>query len=148
MVLSAILVSVRPSQSTFSVYKTKPFDRFARKARITDADLWKAADLANRGIIDADLGGGVIKQRIARTGEGKSGGSRSIIAFRKEDRAIYIFGFEKKDQANIDRSDLEVLRKLAKAFLGYTAADMAREIRSGELVDVESENENASKISQ
>jgi hypothetical protein len=138
-----------PTQSTLSVYKTKLFVRFARKARISDSDLWKAADLANQGLIDADLGGGVIKQRIARSGEGKSGGSRSIIAFRKEDRAIYIFGFEKKDQANLDRSDLEALRKLAKAFLGYTAADMAREIGSGELVViVESENENASKISQ
>jgi hypothetical protein len=138
-----------PTQSTLSVYKTKLFVRFARKARISDADLWKAADLANRGLIDADLGGGVIKQRIARSGEGKSGGSRSIIASRKEDRAIYIFGFEKKDQANVDRNDLEVLRKLAKAFLGYTTADMAREIRSGQLVViVGSENDNASKISQ
>jgi hypothetical protein len=137
-----------PTQSTLSVYKTRLFGRFARKARISDADLWKAADLANRGMIDADLGGGVIKQRIARPGEGKSGGSRTIIAFRKDDRAIYVFGFEKKDQANIDRSDLEVLRKLAKAFLGYTADDMAREIKAGELVMiVESENENASKIS-
>jgi hypothetical protein len=60
-----------PTQSTLSVYKTRLFGRFARKARISDADLWKAADLATRGMIDADLGGGVIKQRIARSGEGK-----------------------------------------------------------------------------
>jgi hypothetical protein len=71
---------------TLAVYKSKPFARFARKARIPDADLWEAARLANEGVIDADLGGGIIKQRIARAGQGKSGGSRSIILFRKNDR--------------------------------------------------------------
>lgn len=72
-----------------SVYKNKPFTRFARKARITDAELWRAVRLANDGVIDADLGGGVIKQRIARAGEGKSSGSRSIVLFRRGDRAIF-----------------------------------------------------------
>jgi hypothetical protein len=140
---------VRPTPSKLTVYKTKPFDRFARKARLSDADLWNAAELANQGLIDADLGGGVIKLRIARAGEGKSGGSRTIIAFRKDDRAIYMFGFEKKDRANIDQSDLEALRKLARTFLGYTAVDFARDIRAGELaIVVESENKNASEISQ
>jgi hypothetical protein len=89
------------SLSVFSVFKTKAFVRFARRARIADADLWRAAEQANQGLIDADLGGGVIKQRIARAGQGKSGGSRTIIAFKTNDRAIYIYGFEKKDQANI-----------------------------------------------
>jgi hypothetical protein len=64
------------SSKTLSVYTNKPFSRFAKNARITDADLWKAARLANDGVIDADLGGGVIKQRIAEAGEGKSGGSQ------------------------------------------------------------------------
>jgi hypothetical protein len=71
-------MSAIPS-NTFLVYKNKPFARFAKKARITDSELWKVAALANEGIVDANLGGGVIKQRIARPGEGKSGGSRSII---------------------------------------------------------------------
>lgn len=122
-----------PTQSTLSVYKTRLFGRFARKARISDADLWRAADLANRGLIDADLGGGVIKQRIARSGEGKSGGSRSIIAFRKEDRAIYVYGFEKKDQANIDPSALEAFRKLSRLVLAYTQAEIEIEIATGAL---------------
>lgn len=92
--------------------------RFARKARIADADLWKAAQLANIGLIDADLGGGVIKQRIARAGEGKSGGSRSILLFKKDNRAVYVYGFEKKDVANIDRRELEAFRELAEVVLG------------------------------
>ena len=78
---------------SLSVYKNKPFARFAKKANITDADLWKAALLANEGVVDADLGGGVIKQRIARAGEGKSGGSRTIILFRRGDRAVYSIWF-------------------------------------------------------
>jgi hypothetical protein len=72
----------------FSVYKTKTFARFAKQARILDADLWNSALLANQGVMDADLGGGVIKQRIARAGEGKSGGSHTILAFRSGDRAV------------------------------------------------------------
>jgi hypothetical protein len=127
---------VRPPQSTFSVYKTKPFDRFARKARIPDADLWRAAELANQGLIDADLGGGVIKQRIARAGEGKSGGSRAIIAFRKNDRAIFVFGFEKKDQANIDRSDLQAFRELAQLIFSYSHAEIENQLAIGALFTI------------
>jgi hypothetical protein len=121
----------------FSVYKSKPFARFAKKARIADADLWKAARLANEGVIDANLGGGVIKQRIARAGEGKSGGSRSIVLFKKNDRAIYVHGFEKKDMANIRPDELEAFRKYAEIYLGYTNAEMTQLLEDGALFQVE-----------
>lgn len=127
-----------------SVYKNKPFARFARKARITDTELWKAAQLANQGVIDADLGGGVIKQRIARAGEGKSGGSRSIILFRKNDRAVYVHGFEKKDLANIRSDELVAFRKYAEIVLSYTNAQMALRVEDGALYKVEEpEGDNA-----
>jgi hypothetical protein len=113
------------------VYKNKSFARFARKARITDDELWKAARLANEGLIDADLGGGVIKQRIARDGEGKSGGSRSIIVFKRDKRAVYVYGFEKKDIANINQSDLAAFRELATVVLAYTEAEMAKFVKDG-----------------
>jgi hypothetical protein len=119
-----------------SVYKSKPFDRFARKARITDADLWKAAQLANNGVINADLGGGVIKQRIARAGGGKSGGSRSIILFRKNDRAVYVHGFEKKDKTNIGQSDLMAFRALANDVLHCPDSTIAHRVTSGSLIPV------------
>ena len=99
------------------VYKGKIFARFARRARIDDRELWLAAQRADEGLIDADLGGGVIKLRIARPGEGKSGGSRSIVLFRKGDRAVFVFGVEKKDQANIGPDDLRRFRELAEVFL-------------------------------
>jgi len=118
----------------FLVYKSKPFARFARKARIADADLWKTAWLANEGSIDADLGGGVIKQRIARAGEGKSGGS--VILFKKDHRAVYVFGFEKKDVANIDRRELEAFRDLADLILGYSEAEMAKRVEDGALLRI------------
>jgi hypothetical protein len=120
-----------------SVYKNKAFARFAKKARITDFDLWKAAQLANKGVIDADLGGGVIKQRIARAGEGKSGGSRSIILFRKGDRAVYVYGFEKKDLATIKPDELEAFRELAKVVLGYSKVEIENMVKLGALFKVQ-----------
>lgn len=130
------------SSRGFSVYKSKPFARFAKKARITDADLWKTAQLANNGVIDADLGGGVIKQRIARAGEGKSGGSRSIILFRKSDRAVYVYGFEKKDLVNIRDDELEAFRELAKVILGYTSDEIGKRVEDGALFRLEEPEDN------
>lgn len=119
------------------VYKNKAFARFARKTRITDAELWKAAQLANDGSVDADLGGGVIKQRIARAGQGKSGGSRSIILFKRNRRAVYVYGFEKKDLANIKANDLVAFRELAAIVLGYTDAEMGKFVEDGVFFRVE-----------
>lgn len=126
MALSAILKSVSQNFAELFVYKNKAFARFARKARITDAELWRAAQLVNEGLIDADLGGGVVKQRIARAGQGKSGGSRSIILFKRNERAVYVYGFEKKDLASIRSNELEAFRELAAVVLGYTEAEMAK----------------------
>ena len=135
--------------NSLSVYKGKAFVRFAQKARITDADLWRTAQLANEGLVDADLGGGVIKQRIARAGEGKSGGSRSIILFRQNNRAVYVYGFEKKDRANIDRRELEAFRELAQVILGYTDAEMEQRVKDGALFNVQKpEEDNAKKTSE
>ena len=130
-----------PPSKPLSVYKNKPFARFARKARISDADLWRAACLANDGAIDADLGGGVIKQRITRAGQGKSGGSRSIVLFKKDGRAVYVFGFEKKDLANIRKDELEAFRELANVILGYNEAEMNQRVRDGALIAVRAPEE-------
>jgi len=127
----------RATPVSIDVYKTKWFARFARKARIDDQALWKAAAAANSGVVDADLGSGIVKQRVARQGEGKSGGSRTFLVIRKQDRAVYVFGFEKKDRANIGPDEWEALKKLAKEILGYNEADIAKNIRTGELVKVD-----------
>ena len=88
------------------VFKNAWFSRFVRKEKIPASALWDAIERAEKGQIDADLGGGVIKQRIARPGEGKSKGYRSIILFRKDDKAFFVYGFPKSELGNI-RADEE-----------------------------------------
>ena len=127
---------------SFSVYQTKQFARFARRARLTDDDLWQSAQRANEGLIDADLGGGVIKQRIARKGEGKSGGSRTILLFRQGDRAVFVDGFEKKDQANISLSDLQKYRALAKYVFALSEVAWNESVRTGVFIEIGSLTED------
>jgi hypothetical protein len=83
------------------VFKTGPFARFAKHEGIADQELCEAVRRAEKGSIDADLGGGVIKQRLARQGQGRSGGWRSIVLFRRGDRAFFVYGFAKSDRDNI-----------------------------------------------
>lgn len=106
-------------------YKTAWFVRFARKEGISDASLRDAIDRAEQGVVDADLGGGVIKQRIARAGEGKSGGWRSIVLFRRHGKAFFVFGFAKNTQANIRTDELEQFKKMAKHVLALSDQQVA-----------------------
>ncbi len=92
---------------------------------------------AERGLVDADLGGGVIKQRVARAGQGRSGGYRTLILFRQGDRAIFAFGFAKSRQENISQADLAVLRQAADEALGWSEDDMDRLVAAGALVEIE-----------
>lgn len=101
------------------IFRTKPFTRFARKARLSDSSLIAAINAAERGLIDADLGGGVIKQRIAREGGGKSGGFRTIILFRAGARAFFVHGFAKNERDNINENELVAFRLLATQLLTY-----------------------------
>jgi hypothetical protein len=88
------------------------------------------------GLVDADLGGGLIKQRLARTGQGKSGGYRTVIALRRGDRAVFLYGFAKNERGNIDADELDEIRNLARGFLGLTAQQIATLIAENELMEV------------
>lgn len=112
------------------------FQRFAAKERIGSQALIEAIERANRGLIDADLGGGVIKQRVARPGQGRSGGYRTLILFRVGTRAVFAFGFAKSDQANIAPADLALLKDAASMTLGLTEDDIARLVTTGQLIEV------------
>ena len=118
------------------IFKNKSFARFARKARIADAALCEAIGNAERGLIDADLGGGVIKQRIARPGKGKSGGFRTIILFQAGARAFFVHGFAKKDQGNIRDDELAAFKMLAAELLAYDDAALAKAIDAGAFIEV------------
>ncbi|MEN6541507.1 type II toxin-antitoxin system RelE/ParE family toxin [Parvibaculum sp.] len=118
------------------IFKNKPFLRFARKEGVSDADLCEAIGRADDGHIDADLGGGVIKQRIARDGEGKSGGFRTIILFQKADRAFFVYGFAKKDRDNITKDELAAFRKLAQQMLAMNDSALKAAIKNQTITEV------------
>lgn len=99
------------------IFKSKSFARFARKERIPDARLCETIREIEQGHVDADYGGGVIKQRMARPHEGKSGGYRTIILFRAAERSFFVYGFAKSDLANIDESDERDFKELAGILL-------------------------------
>ena len=118
------------------IFKNKPFSRFTVKSGITDIDLRKAISAANRGLIDADLGGGVIKQRIARTGQGKSGGFRTVILIRIGEIAFFVHGFAKNEVANIRDEELVAFRLLAREMLNYDESELAQAVARGALVEI------------
>ena len=123
------------------VYKTKAFARFARKAGLTDAQLADAAAQVVEGLFDADLGGGVFKQRVARAGSGKSGGFRTLIAFRIGRSCFFVYGFAKNDMANVTRKALDGLQSYAALLLNYDESALALAIAQGELVKVEADGD-------
>ena len=103
--------------------------------------LCKAAGRANRGQIDAVLGAGIIKQRIARTGLGRSGGYRTLIVFRRGDRAIFVFGFAKSQRDNISDEELDDLKSTAALLLNYGEDDLTRAIENDELWELDCDDE-------
>lgn len=118
------------------VFKTEVFERFARKEKIEDDALCEAVSRAGRGLVDANLGGGLIKQRVARRGAGRSGGFRTIIAIRLRDRAIFVHGFAKSRQDNISNKDLEQLKDAAAVLLGLKDREVAEAIAGKEFREV------------
>ena len=118
------------------IYANRWFAKFAAKEKISDASLADAVHRAETGLIDVDLGSGLIKQRIARQGGGKSGGYRSILIFRSGERAIFVFAFAKSDKANMSAVELKVYRKAASIMLELGEDQIETEVEAGRLVEV------------
>lgn len=110
------------------IFKTKWFTRFAKKQGISDATLCKVVQDIEAGKIDADLGDGVIKQRIARPGQGKSAGYRSIILYQKGDKAFFVYGFAKSEQENIAEHEERAFKELATKFFTYSNDELAEAV--------------------
>jgi hypothetical protein len=104
------------------IFKTKTLAKFTRQHGISDDGLVEAVERAVRGLIDADLGGQIIKQRVARPGQSKRGGFRMIIGIRS-DRAIFLFAFAKNERENIDKAELMTLREIVASFLKRSRGD-------------------------
>ena len=121
------------------IFKPRWFQPFARKEGITDAVLREAVARAEKGRLDANLGGEVIKQRIARQGEGRSKGYRTIVLFRRGTRAFFVYGFAKSERANIDDAEEEQFRQAAKYLLALTAKQLADLLNRGDFMEVKTE---------
>jgi hypothetical protein len=123
------------------IFKTRWFARFVRHERIADTSLIEAIARAERGLIDADLGGGLIKLRVARQGQGRSGGYRMMIAYRAKDRAVFFYGFAKSDRENLNQNELLTARKVAADFLAMDADGLAKAIEEDEIEEVKNDEE-------
>ena len=118
------------------IFKTKLFDQWARKSDLSDATLCKAVHDIEVGQYEANLGGYLYKKRIAIPGKGKSGGLRTILAFRKEDKAFFVYGFAKNKQANISQDELVVYKEFAKLLLAFNDAEITQALSSKAITEI------------
>ena len=125
-----------------AIYKTRWFDRWARKQGSTKPSLCVAVREMAAGLYEADLGGGLLKKRIARPGQGKSGGFRTLVATNKGNRWVFVYGFPKNERSNIDKDEEEALKKIAAHLLSLTAPALGKAQLDGELMEVDCDAEN------
>ena len=118
------------------VLKTHPFARWLRKTDLNDAALCQAVLEMERGLIDADLGGGVLKKRVALPGRGKRGGARTLVATNQGDRWFFVFGFEKNVRANVSAKELEALQALATDLLKLASTELDRQVENDVLAEI------------
>jgi len=118
------------------VFKTRHFARWIRKTGLTDDALCRAVSEMAAGLIDADLGGGVVKKRVALPGRGKSGGARTLVATNKGSRWFFVFGFEKNERANVTARELEALQAIAADLLGLTTNQLDAHVENEALQEI------------
>ena len=118
------------------VFKTRHFSRWMRKTELSDALPCKAVAEMAAGLIDADLGRGVVKKRVALPGRGKSGGTRTLVATNRGNRWFFVFGFEKNQRANIDAAELDALQDIAGDLLKRTSNELDRAVTDGMLQEI------------
>jgi hypothetical protein len=118
------------------IFKTVTFNRWIRKLRLSDDVLLKAVLEMSKGLIDAELGSGLYKKRIALPGQGKRGGARTLLATNRKDRWFFLFGFQKNERDNISDKELEALQELAANFLNYSDHELDMALREGEILEI------------
>lgn len=124
-------------------YKVKSFDRFARRHRLLDKQLVGVAGDLLKGRVDADLGGGVYKQRVGKAGAGKSGGFRVILVHRAGRHVFFVLGFEKSDRGNVSLWELKALKRQATVLSGLSDQQISQAVAAGALVEVGYEEKGA-----
>ena len=119
-----------------AIYKTKWFGKWALKSGLSDAALCTAVSELDNNLFDANLGGDVYKKRVGIANQGKRGGARTLIAFKKDDNVFFMYGFAKNTQANIKIDELKALKLLAKHLLGYSEKELSKAVKAAELIKV------------
>ena len=116
--------------------RTRAFNRWAGKAGVTDTALLKTVADIERGLIDADLGSYLLKQRVALPGRGKSGSTRTLLATRFAGTLYFLFGFEKSDRENITRRELGIYQSLASNLVALSNDQIETALKANELIEV------------
>lgn len=118
------------------IFKNKAFSKWAAKEGLSDEALQMAVAEIENGLVEADLGGHVIKKRVALVGRGKSGGARTLLAYRVEDKAFFVYGFAKNARSNIKPDELKALKMLAAQLLGYSDKELDKAVEKRILIEV------------
>jgi hypothetical protein len=118
------------------IFKTRYFARWMRKTELSDKALYSAVIEMTQGLIDADLGGGILKKRVGLSGRGKRGGARTLVATNKGNRWIFVYGFEKNERANISDGELEALKDIAAELLARTVTQLDEALNDGSLTEI------------
>ena len=117
---------------------TKHFSKWASKQNILGNGLVTALAELKAGNFEANLGGHIYKKRIRFEGQGKSGSGRTIICYKKGDRAIFIHGFAKNEKLNLSKKELNVFKELSRILFGLSAEEIAIAIENGDFIEVKS----------
>lgn len=118
------------------LFKNRAFSKWAAKEGLSDGALWSAVNEIERGLVDAKLGGHVLKKRIAMDGRGKSAGLRTLLVYKAGDRAFYVYGFAKSARINIKDDELKALKMYAEVLLNYSSEELKFALKAGALIEV------------
>jgi hypothetical protein len=121
------------------IFKYRAFRQWAKSEKLSDSALTKAVNEMQKGLFDANLGAGLYKKRVAKKGQGKSGSYRTILAFKHENRAVFMYGFAKNERDNLTSTEEKVYKRLAKEFLSMTNQQISTLLTNGELFEVKYE---------
>lgn len=121
------------------IFKNKVFNKWAAKEKISDQALKNAVEEIDQGLVEANLGSNLYKKRVAIEGKGKSGGVRTLLAYKVVDKTFFIYGFAKSARSNIKENEERALKKYSAELLSYSESQLKTAIKAGALIEVEND---------